>query len=600
MRYTHFLRGVKRVVYPSAIVAVAVDSTRSPDGTVEPRERDTLTRVRYAGARVERGRGENRFAGTHQSSAAFWGAVRRRLRDGERVMAVSQGVSRVWGLLGLWEMLENGALVIPGTERAAAGGSPEKEKKGVKPFYVVQDPPTILAIRMPGCPGTLTVCDIRNWGMGRPDPVDPDHDSVLEMLGSMLEMLSLVTDRDWGSLCPTAGSQALHTFRRKYLDTPILCHTDPLASRLESAAYYGGRCEAFRLGSIPGQSLHYDFRSLYPSICSRWDLPARLVATGHGEPQGSIDGKLFVVPYIAEVTLNTTLPRYPLRRGGLTIYPTGRFSTVLAGPELSYALKHDDVTSWGSWARYDMEPSMKRYADDVWLELCRARADGNKPLEAWLKMLGVSLPGKMGQRGSSWEDYPDGLPPAPWSEWVEVAADGEVVRCRSVGWSSQKEVKSEWSDESVPAIAAWITSAGRVKLDNAIETAGREHVYYCDTDSVICDRVGAEGLVRAMLIRDGEMGFMREVECGVDLVIHGIKHYELDGSIRHAGAPRGTIEHGPDRTHYWYRDWLARATTSGRRPDVVRMLRKHASDQTYRHGRVLSDGGVLPFHITEG
>lgn len=445
--------------------------------------------------------------------------------------------------------------------------------------------------------GQLTLVDIRNWGIDEQPAGATALDRARWLADVMRRVCQLHAVEGLGSLQTTAGSQAMYTLRRMHLTHALFVHTNKEALDLESAAYYGGRCECRRLGVLTGPVYHLDFRSLYGSICAVGSLPALLAQTGEGQPALDARSSDGVVQAIAQVTIRTEEPAYPFRRDGLVVYPTGRFTTVLCGPELTDAMERGRIVHWHRWAAYVGTPCLNSYARHVLALLADARQAGDGPLCQYLKRLLVALPGKMGQRDWRWINAPWLRPPAPWCAWPHVDVKGRVTRCRALGRQCQQEEKGGWAPNAIPSIAAWVCSEGRVKLLAAIRVAGWQQVAYHDTDSLIVSARGYQRLRDKGQIGDGEPGRLRILGRHFHAEIRGIKSYVLDEQQRCAGAPGGSVEAGPCEAVYWFRQWLKSAVRSGRRPEPERALRRWQRTEAYRHGRVMADGRVEPWLI---
>ena len=643
MRYDHFIRKTTAERFPTRIVGLSADSEVDIGKSTTNCQRERL--VRWAATRVHLTAGEptGRYVHDGRDQDSFWVGIWKALAAGGTTWIISHACSRVWGLMGLWELIETGIVslggydggtsdrngvpiqvptvpvgdgrpdvarngsnntTMPAVQRTGAAVDAAHEraravpsaKKGVA---ILEDPPTILTVRVNGLSGTLTLLDVRNYGVECYPRDMHVHDRADWLADFVIDMIGALKSQHWGSLKLSAGGQAMSIYKTAFITHAVHCHTHPEALSLEESAYVGGRCECRRLGKIPGVAYHLDYRSLYPSICNDEWLPVALRSyhAGAAPPVSWLDDSEHL--YIGDVTVQTSEPAYPYRRRYDTIYPVGRWRVSLAGPELRDAETRGRIVAWHNFAVYDSAPALRRYAVDLYSMLAVKRRHGSPELIAWLKRLLVCLPGKMGQRGNSWEPYPDGNPPAPWCEWIEADDEGECTRCRSLGWQCQRECKIPWADDSVPAIAAWITSAGRMRLLNAIRSAGWDHVYYYDTDSIICDQTGYDGLVNGKLVGVNEFGRLRVIESCADLEIHGIKHYRINGRLVCSGLPKGVTEQGPDDTCYWYREWLKKAVTCGHRPYVQRVLRNYARDGVYRHGEVDRCGKVRPLTVNE-
>jgi hypothetical protein len=466
-------------------------------------------------------------------------------------------------------------------------------------YLVLQDPPTVVHARVAGSTGTIHWVDSRNYGVCVGEPELSAAERAQALHGFSVDMIRTLKARGLGGLRDTAGSQAMYSFRKKHLSSVILCHTVRQALDLEAEANYGGRCECYRIGRIEGPIYHYDVRSLYPSVCRDSLLPVRLrgysdsvpaVVAGHASDLGN---------WIAAVTVETPEPAYPVRDGSIVVYPTGRFRTTLAGPELVDAVAHGRVVAWHSAATYDCEPALKSYAlemDHIRLE---AESNGNDPLKQWAKALGVCLPGKCGQRDRRWITY------GPWcgfgyyAEWHQRNVAGGFTRWRTVAGITQWEHVGGYHHDAIPAIAATITSAGRMRLLALLRTCGWADAYYCDTDSLFCSLLGSERLVKAGLVRPAEMGCLRLENVYHEMEIRGIKDYTVDGRHVVAGLPKGTADVPGDQDAYWWQPWIGLATAKRQRPTADVVLKRYQRLQPYRHGTILADGKVAPLQRWE-
>jgi hypothetical protein len=304
-------------------------------------------------------------------------------------------------------------------------------------------------------------------------------------------------------------------------------------------------------------------------------------------------------PSGAPVALAPGEPLPTHRTGCAVYYPVGRFRAALCGPELNDALARDMVERCYRWAAYDMEPALAGYARDLLRLREVAEDEGRHDLAAFWKAMLNCLPGKLGQVGRAWVDAPPRPDEGPYATWYAPGPDGHPVRHRSLAWHVQREEVTGETEESVPAMAAWITSAGRMRLLEAIRAAGWEETYYCDTDAVIVSKAGAANLLGLSLCADREPGKLRMLGEHRSASLHGIKHYTLDGRTVQAGVPLPGPEEGPGEQGPWVRERLNRAAGERRRP-VVRLARSDVRRAgAYAHGSVGASGKVEPWRLWE-
>lgn len=486
-------------------------------------------------------------------------------------------------------------------------------------YCVLEDPPTIVQCRRKGRAGSLRIVDLRNYGYSGSDAPTEAAEKASWIQRTIVAMCRVLKENNLGGLQNTASSQAFTSFKKRFLTDSIMVHCDAEALYLERNGYYGGRTEATRIGVATERIWQLDFRGFYPHIGSTMAVPARLVGVTESPGTGEVLQKMATYGAIAHCALHTNEPCYPLRRKSDTIYGVGRFSTTLAGPELRHALERDRVTEIYSVAYYEMAPACSKYAKSLSALRSAAERKGDSAGAEYLKRLGVSLYGKFCQSSAYWTDSTERLADHPYHCWCEVDEEGNLVRWRAMGWEVQRERKyypgdrpekgteayERWrrlviareAGESCPAIGAYITSYGRLLLWGSICTAGHEHCYYYDTDSLFVDKQGLANLYRANLVGGGEQGRFSIRAVIERLTVHGVKYYEADGSIVCSGMPKGERLPGNDKDSYYLRAWIGRNLNSGTRPSVDRIRRVYERTAKYNQGYVRSDGLVEPWRL---
>ena len=93
-------------------------------------------------------------------------------------------------------------------------------------------------------------------------------------------------------------------------------------------SYIGGRTECFRIGTFDGPLYYIDVNSMYPSVMKTGDYPTKLQGVYKNIEDREVDIWLREKCFIAEVTLSTDIPIYPLVNNGRLIFPTGTFKAT--------------------------------------------------------------------------------------------------------------------------------------------------------------------------------------------------------------------------------------------------------------------------------
>src|SRR5262249_54913938 len=135
---------------------------------------------------------------------------------------------------------------------------------------------------------------------------------------------------------------------------------------------------------------------------------------------------------VARVRLRTEWPQYPCRRDGLVIYPVGRFTTTLCGPEFAAAFEAREIEEVYEWSSYDVAPALRDYAECVLSLRRKFKEEGNLALAGWAKALGVALVGKFAQDARSWEEVEYLEPHPDWGNWRYKNRAGQIVPYRSI------------------------------------------------------------------------------------------------------------------------------------------------------------------------
>jgi hypothetical protein len=443
----------------------------------------------------------------------------------------------------------------------------------------------------------ITWVDLRNYFLADHTNI-PDGIERLKWIGQRLhELRHTATAYDLGALKCTASSWAFSTFRRSHLTTGLYCHARPEVMALEAAALHGGRCEAFWIGQVNAPVYHLDFQSMYGALASLADVPVRLRSFHVDPDQDRVCEFIYQRRALAEVEISTNFPIFPVRHDGLVIYPVGTFETTLAGPELREAYNLGYVNRINRLAVYDCEPALK----SVYEMLLALRREGKEAdgsiLSPLAKGMMVGLLGKLGQKRKFWESAPEVWTDLMYGEWLGSDQNQNPCRYRAIAGSVQREITGGFAADSVPAITAWIMAWARLRLWQAMNFAGRENVFYVDTDSLFTNQAGMESLMRHYWIRPGRDGFLQCKGGPATFEVRGIKYYVFDGVVTCAGCPQSASVQCSNGTHYFYSTSPDAQIRDRKRPFVETTLHAYGRGGLYQHGIVDSQGNVKPFTL---
>lgn len=304
------------------------------------------------------------------------------------------------------------------------------------------------------------------------------RDAEVSMLTG--QMLKECQETLGGTMCSTAASNSKSIFRNMYLDKSYYIHPkDVLLEQFQG--YYGGRTEVFIRGRCIKQFYYHDFNSMYPSVMHDEifpDINSLHVVNGSEEKLKLYEGMSHVEIEIPKMRY----PPLPVREGGKTIYPYGIFDGWYTHAELRYAmtlgahiLKFHKMHYYTKTCR-----PFQKFIADLYAKRLQYRAEGNAIMSEYTKLTMNSLYGKTGESFMGRQEIVYG---------ANMTAD-DAVKCQSFkhGYAFMS-VDEEPKSHCIPMWAAHVTAYGRIKLHMMMKTVADHNyeVYYCDTDSVICD-----------------------------------------------------------------------------------------------------------------
>lgn len=405
-------------------------------------------------------------------------------------------------------------------------------------------------------------------------------------------------DNDLGVWAPTVTGQAFNAFRHRFMDTPPYIHINKPAIELERKSYHGGRSECFRIGKYTqGPYYMLDVNSMYPYIMLTNRFPSMLRTIVKRGDVHLLQRLSAVSGVIADCEVTTDIPVYPAWYNDRLVFPLGRFEASLTTPEILFALSRGHITGVGAIAVYAMADLFSRYVRFFYSQRIHFRADGNIAYGMIAKLMLNSLYGKFGQKIDVWdvaeEDAP--LEDSAWKEWDMESQRMRSFRC--IGGTIEEVVGHAEGYNAFPAICAHVTAYARLYLWEIIRAAGKDHCYYCDTDSVIVD---AQGYNRMLTYLDPKTLGLCKVEAEADtLNIYNVKQYTFGDKRKCKGVKADAKCIGENTYTQWHQVHIAGALRAGTTDRCTwRKITKHISTE-YKKGLVQTDGCIKPFELDE-
>jgi hypothetical protein len=418
---------------------------------------------------------------------------------------------------------------------------------------------------------------------------------VLVIMTACLTWWKLLRDRKLGSFAPTLAGQAMRAYRHRFMTVPLFVDADPEANNLARMSYLGGRVECYRIGRVEGPIYRLDVNSMYPHVMRGHRYPVKLVGYTTRATIQDLGEWLVDRCVTAEVEIVTDEPVYPLVIDGRLCFPVGRFITTLASPELWDALDHGRVVRVLQAAVYESAEIFREFVDYFWTERRKAQVEGDWVTDRLLWKFTNSLYGKWGQRGRVYEEV-GSYPTMEARAWVEYDADtGMIYKHRALGGLWQMWHDESESRESMPQISAHICSYARLYLWSLMCEAGRENVYYCDTDGLPVSQAGYDRLLHR--IDPNTLGALKLEGTEAWAIYHGPKDYQYPSHTKTKGVrKRAHWVTDSDVVQEQWSSLLGMMQAGNLHAPTTRLITKHLA-RRYGKGTVTEDGLVLPFML---
>ncbi len=351
------------------------------------------------------------------------------------------------------------------------------------------------------------------------------------------EWCDFIDTYELGNIKYTISSQSMETYKKRFCNSYIILDDDMQNLEFERKAYYGGRTEIFHKGIVRKKIYGYDVNSMYPYVMKHYKYPKEFLHAKKNPTIEDVTDKIkrgYLV--IAECNINTKRNCYPLKEDNTLKFPTGKFQTYLATPEVKVALSYGDIESFGRVSFYKGENIFEEYIDFFYNKRLELKALKNKQ-EKMIKLFLNSLYGKFGQMMDNWikttlEDIKQIDSNFDFDEWImdnyhipKILINGLDItpHIRFIGGQLQMSCKKEESQISFPAIAGHVTSYARLILWEVIEDCEKNNnkYYYCDTDSIFTKKPISERFIDENEL--GKLKLEKYFENGVEFI--NLKNY---------------------------------------------------------------------------
>jgi len=415
------------------------------------------------------------------------------------------------------------------------------------------------------------------------------------MLQAWRKRFEFLSDNNLGSFKYTVASQSFESFRHRFQNRWIQIHADQPVLDLEREAYRGGRTECFFVGRPPAETVYkLDVNSMYPYVMHKYAYPYEMAGYRSMPTREYVWRHMHHHAVVAAVDLVVTEPIFPFREKGRNVYPVGHLNIVLTTNELRLAfdrgwVREIDAVAWYHQARLFTDFMAFFYPMKV-----AATEKGDPVQRLFSKLLLNTSYGKWGQKGRTDSIIGRcGLDEMSVEQGHDLKEDKDYTITHLHGLVYETYEEDE-SFNSFPAIAAHVTANARLYLWELIQTAGRENVYYCDTDSVFTNSKGKDRL--AHLVDSRRLGYLKVEGESKDVLLHGLKDYEWSGKATIKGIPHNApgnahdgfeVEYWPSFTTHLERGW---------RRTFYNTIGKRKPKRGVNWGNLEPDGWVTPYN----
>lgn len=354
---------------------------------------------------------------------------------------------------------------------------------------------------------------------------------------AVLRVLRFIKSDDLGDFRLTGAAQATAAFRHRFMrEKSLLVHDNEEALTAERDASYTGRTEVLRHGSISETVYEYDYEYAYTRLAADIEVPTKLIARHSPLPVARFERMMEKYAVLATVTVTTNVPVVPCRNGNRIIWPVGEFEATLWDHELRLLSANNATYRVGQFWFYQREPLLKAWAEWMMEKLNAPAEDVDPIVRLMLKDWSRALIGRFGLRYSVLDHIATLEDSDVARRGVWDADESKELAYLQLGHKLFETTDRVESPNSTPMVMSAIMSAARVRLWKAIETAGWDHVYYVDTDGLICDKRGARRLASA--IASGKLPGLRRKAAYSGADFRAPRNIDLGEIRRVSGAPR--------------------------------------------------------------
>lgn len=358
------------------------------------------------------------------------------------------------------------------------------------------------------------------------------------------DLTAFIKSEHLGNWQPTGAGMAYSMWRHRFMDHKVLVHDDEGALSAERKAMHTGRAEAWRHGEIwDDKWTEVDMRNAYLTIARECELPRKLLYHSGAITNGQLTSLNKTLRVLGRCEVTTDVPVVPFHNGERTLWPVGKFTSWLWDTEIECAIRYGAQVRIREIYTYARAPILAKWAD--WLtSILRDKDSQISPIvRTWLKHTSRAFIGRLSLKTPSWESFGANITGETGISFILDCETGQKSRLMHVGNRTYIEMESRESRDSVPMVTSWIMAECRVRLWDAMNAAGLDHLAHVDTDSLIVDAAGLAALTQALR---GALADAWQVKGAWSrLAVYGPRHYYRGRQRVISGVPLKADEVAP-------------------------------------------------------
>jgi hypothetical protein len=468
----------------------------------------------------------------------FTGELLAFLRDAKSPLVICYDLPLLFEISDIRQAIDSGMVKFNTSKSKIKTTDSDGEVQSNSAFITFANFPNIMILDSVGAGKSITFVDIQNYAdrdientamhAFRQNAVetiiDKDGNLVTGNGRSMLKFIEeymsayvrVCNEYGFGGLRVSAGSQSMQSLRMSMDGYVVTKSNDQSIEEIERKAYHGGRVYACGTGTYNGECHYVDIQSMYPYIGSNYKLPCGLPSMVSNPSVERLRELVEDHYVIASCYVETNDPVYPFCESTQTVYPVGRFESVLHQAEILDAIDANRVKHCRYAICYKQDYWLRDYCTKMIAARKKAR-EGNKYLdESIIKRITNSIFGKLAQRGNAWVRAPDRVHDEPYGVWWEInPATREHTLCRSIDFAVERRVRNVVIHDTYFPAAGGITAYGRMLLNKYHKIAGNGNVLYACVDGMIVTKRGIQNLMMIPGLFGDKPGCMR-VDCSAD------------------------------------------------------------------------------------